>query len=56
MIFRVFDNDEWNLNNIHKYKTYDKIEINNTTKLEELNAIFYVFDNVYLVNFTNHIQ
>ena len=56
MIFRVFDNDEWNLNNIHKYKTYDKIEINNTTKLEELNAIFYVFPNVYLVNFTNKIE
>lgn len=55
MTFRIFDNDEWNLNNIHKYKTYDKIEINSDTKLEELYAIFYVFPNVYLISFTNKL-
>ena len=54
MTFIVFDNDEWNLTNINKYKSYDKIEINSNTKLEELYAIFYVFPNVYLVNFTNN--
>ena len=53
MTFIVFDNDEWNLTNINKYKSYDKIEINSNTNLEELYAIFYVFQNVYLVNFTN---
>ena len=53
MTFRVFDIDEWNINYIDKYKSYDKIEINSATKLEELYAIFYVFPNVYLVNFTN---
>ena len=56
MTFIVFDNDEWNLTNINKYKSYDKIEINSNTKLEELYAIFYVFPNVYLVNFTNKIE
>lgn len=56
MTFRLFNNDEWNLNNIHKYKSYDKIEINSNTKLEELYAIFYVYPNIYLVNFTNKIE
>ena len=56
MTFIVIDNDEWNLTNINKYKSYDKIEINSNTKLEELYAIFYVFPNVYLVNFTNKIE
>tara|TARA_B110000027_G_C16043594_1_gene266593 strand:- start:517 stop:951 length:435 start_codon:yes stop_codon:yes gene_type:complete len=56
MTFIVFDNDEWDLTNINKYKSYDKIEINSNTKLEELYAIFYVFPNVYLVNFTNKIE
>ena len=56
MTFIVFDNDEWNLTNINKYKSYDKIEINSNTNLEELYAIFYVFPNVYLVNFTNKIE
>jgi hypothetical protein len=56
MTFKVFDNDEWNINYIDKYKSYNKIEINSNTKLEELYAIFYVFPNVYLINFTNHIE
>ena len=54
--FKIFPQDEWNMNYIDKYKSYDKIEINSNTKLEELYAIFYVFPNVYLVNFTNHFE
>ena len=56
MKFRIVENDEWNMNYTYKYKSYDKIEINSNTKLEELYAIFYVFPNVYLVNFTNKIE
>jgi uncharacterized protein YqkB len=51
--FKIFPQDEWTINN---YKSYDKIEINSNSKLEELYAIFYVFPNVYLVNFTNDIK
>jgi hypothetical protein len=54
--FKIFPQDEWNMNYIDKYKSYDKIEINSNSKLEELYAIFYVFPNVYLVNFTNDIK
>ena len=50
--FKIFDNAEWQ-QHINNYKTYDKIEINSETKLEDLYSIFYVFPNVYLVNFTN---
>lgn len=56
MTFRIIDNDEWNINYIYKYKSYDKIEINNVTKLEELYTIFYVFPNVYLINFINQTE
>jgi hypothetical protein len=49
--FKIFEDRLWN----HKYKQqyipYDKLDINNNTKLEELYTIFYVFPNVYVVNF-----
>jgi hypothetical protein len=51
LIFKIFDDVEWQ-QHINNYKTYDKIEINSGTKLEELYSIFYVFPKVYLVNFT----
>ena len=53
LIFKIFDNAEWQQQHINNYKTYDKIEINSDTKLEDMYSIFYVFPNVYLVNFTN---
>ena len=56
MKFKIVENDEWNINYIHKYKSYKQIEISSDTKLDELYAIFYVFPNVYLVNFTHHIE
>jgi hypothetical protein len=49
--FTLFNMDDWFNTNITKYKSYDKIEIDSNTKLEELNAIFYVHPNVYVVNF-----
>jgi hypothetical protein len=56
MKFKIVENDEWNINYIHKYKSYNQIEISSDTKLEALYAIFYVFPNVYVVNFTHHIE
>ena len=53
LIFKIFDDVEWKSKHINNYKTYDKIEINIVTKLEDLYSIFYVFPKVYLVNFTN---
>ena len=51
--FKIFEDTEWHHgHHINNYKTYDKIEINSGTKLEELYSIFYVFPKVYLVNFT----
>ena len=49
MIFSIFNIEMFDKN---KYKTYDKIEINSTTNLNDLYTIFYVFPNVYLVNFS----
>jgi hypothetical protein len=43
--------DDWYNTNITKYKSYDKIEIDSNTKLDELYTIFYVHPNVYVVNF-----
>jgi len=50
--FKIFEDTEWHRHHINNYKTYDKIEINSGTNLEDLYSIFYVFPNVYLVNFT----
>jgi hypothetical protein len=49
--FTLFNMDDWFNTNITKYKSYEKIEIDSNTKLEELYAIFYVHPNVYVVNF-----
>ena len=49
--FSLFNMEDWFNTNITKYKSYDKIEIDSNTKLEELYAIFYVHPNVYVVNF-----
>jgi hypothetical protein len=51
--FKIVDDYEWQQQHINNYKSYDKIDIHNETNLEELYSIFYVFPNVYLVNFTN---
>jgi uncharacterized protein YqkB len=51
--FKIFHQDEWTIN---KYKSYNQIEINSNTNLEELHAIFYVSPNVYVVNFTSYIE
>ena len=53
LIFKIFDDTEWQQQHKNNYKTYDKIEINSDTKLEDMYSIFYVFPNVYLVNFTH---
>ena len=53
LIFKIFDDTEWQQQHKNKNKTYDKIEINSDTKLEDMYSIFYVFPNVYLVNFTH---
>lgn len=45
--FKIVEDSLWN----HQYTPYDKLDINNNTKLEELYTIFYVFPNVYVVNF-----
>tara|TARA_B110000285_G_C15099614_1_gene604190 strand:- start:728 stop:1162 length:435 start_codon:yes stop_codon:yes gene_type:complete len=49
--FTLFNMDDWYNTNITKYKSYDKIEIDSNTKLDELYTIFYVHPNVYVVNF-----
>jgi hypothetical protein len=49
--FKLFEDTNWNLNYKSQYTSYDKLVINSTTKLEDLYSIFYVFPNVYVVNF-----
>ena len=49
--FKIFNNTLWNLQYKQHYTPYDKLDINNNTKLEDLYTIFYVFPNVYVVNF-----
>jgi hypothetical protein len=51
--FKLFEDTNWNLNYKSQYTSYDKLIINRTTKLEDLYSIFYVFPNVYVVNFMN---
>ena len=49
--FKIFNDTLWNLQYKAQYTPYDKLDINNNTKLEDLYTIFYVFPNVYVVNF-----
>ena len=49
--FKIVEDSRWNLQYKQQYTPYDKLDINNNTKLEELYTIFYVFPNVYVVNF-----
>ena len=49
--FKIFSLNDWELNYKTKYISYDKIDITSTTQLPDLYTIFYVHQNVYLVNF-----
>ena len=49
--FKIVEDSLWNLQYKQHYTPYDKLDINNNTKLEDLYTIFYVFPNVYVVNF-----
>jgi len=49
--FKVLNDTQWNLQYKTQYTPYDKLDINNNTKLEDLYTIFYVLPNVYIVNF-----
>jgi len=51
--FKIIEDSDWNLNYKNQYISYDKLVINSATKLDELYSIFYVFPNVYVVNFIN---
>ena len=49
--FKIFSLNDWQLNYKTKYISYDKIDITSSTQLADLYTIFYVHQNVYLVNF-----
>jgi len=49
--FKIFSLNDWELNYKTKYIAYDKIDITSSTQLSDLYTIFYVHQNVYLVNF-----
>jgi len=49
--FKLYGLEDWNLNYINTYTTYDKLEITSSTQINDLYTIFYVYQNVYLVNF-----
>jgi len=49
--FKIFTLNDWELNYKTKYISYDKINITSSTQLADLYTIFYVYQNVYLVNF-----
>ena len=52
--FKIFTLNDWELNYKTKYVSYDKIDITSSTQLADLYTIFYVHQNVYLVNFVFH--
>jgi len=52
--FKIFSLNDWQLNYKTKYISYDKIDITSSTQLADLYTIFYVHQNVYLVNFVFH--
>ena len=52
--FKIFSLNDWQLNYKTKYISYDKIDITSSTQLADLYTIFYVHQNVYLVNFIFH--